>query len=218
MRSAPDQDADAILSHRHGTARRGGLSTPPPQLERVSLLRDRQLWASILGLVLSVSLSLALVVYLGVVVLVGLVSGGAVLQTLVALALPVLAAFGLFTLVFVLSLVGLVRAIGRSLSVPTSERAADAAALLERLLPPLRVVELSERLRPPAPTTEERVAELKRRYVAGDLSEAEFERAVGRLLGTGEGDDVVADAHDERSRARARAAARRESDREVLHE
>ena len=67
----------------------------------------------------------------------------------------------------------------RSTSIPRSDGLAAVVERLERSYPLLRRFDASERV---APTTEDRRERLEERYVAGEISEAEFEREVERLL------------------------------------
>lgn len=68
----------------------------------------------------------------------------------------------------------------RRASMPRNDRLARVARRIERHYPAAREVGLSERVEP---TTEERIEELKRQYVEGDLSELEYERRLQDLLG-----------------------------------
>ncbi len=63
----------------------------------------------------------------------------------------------------------------RQLSLPRDDRLAAAAERAERTVPVLRSLELAERFEP---TDEQRRAELRRQYVDGEITEAEFERRV----------------------------------------
>ena len=84
----------------------------------------------------------------------------------------------------------------RTKSLPRSDRLVAIVERLEREYPLLRQFDVSERVEP---TTEDRKQRLKEQYVAGDISEAEFEREMQRLL-----DDDAADA---RSRSETHANA-----------
>ncbi|WP_339106416.1 SHOCT domain-containing protein [Haloterrigena salinisoli] len=67
----------------------------------------------------------------------------------------------------------------RAKSLPRSDRLASLVERLEREYPILRQFDVSERVEP---TTEDRRQQLKEQYVAGEISEAEFEREMQRLL------------------------------------
>lgn len=67
----------------------------------------------------------------------------------------------------------------RSASVPRDDRLVSVVERLERRYPLLRTFDASAKVEP---TTEDRRRELRERYVSGELSEAEFERRLARLL------------------------------------
>ena len=133
----------------------------------------------------------------GVVATLGaLLGGGAVVQTFATFLL------GTFLLVGVdiVFAVALVRALARQASVPKSQRVAGGLGRLESIIPPLASLGLSDVFVPPEPTVEERHEALTRRYVEGELSEAEYERELQALLAEGErpdterlDDDIAAD-------------------------
>ncbi|EMA07668.1 hypothetical protein C437_09498 [Haloarcula vallismortis ATCC 29715] len=115
----------------------------------------------------------------GVVATVGaLLGGGAVVQTVAGFLLGTLLLVG----VDIVFSVALVRALARRASVPKSQRVADGVGRLESVVPPLASLGLSDVFAPPEPTVEERHEALTRRYVEGDLSEAEYERELRALL------------------------------------
>lgn len=72
-------------------------------------------------------------------------------------------------------------ALGR-LSVPRGDRLAGLAARAERVVPPLRSLDLAERFEP---TPEQRRADLREQYLAGEITETEFERRVAAHLEVG---------------------------------
>ncbi len=152
----------------------------------MGLLRNRGLWAALLGLVLSGLLLVLGTGYLGLVVVTGLLSGAPVLGTLLDIAVPVVVGGVLLVLLVLVSAVALVYVLLRSLSLPRSARVASVAARVEDVYPPLERVGLADRLAPPEPSPEERaeraLADLKARYVDGELTEAEFERRVDGLV------------------------------------
>lgn len=141
-----------------------------------------------------------------------LLGGGAVVETFATFLLGTLLLAGL-DIVFS---VALVRALARRASVPKSQRVAGALARLESVVPPLASLGLSAVFAPPEPTVEERHEALTRRYVDGDLSEAEYERELQALLGEAEDPDAtLLDGTDESQPARHTAAdAEREAARE----
>lgn len=130
----------------------------------------------------------------GVVATVGaLLGGGAVVQTVAAFLLGTLLLVG----VDIVLSVTLFRALARRASVPKSQRVADGLARLESVVPPLASLGLSDVFAPPEPTVEERHEALTRRYVEGDLSDAEYERKLQTLLGETEDPDSELQADDE---------------------
>lgn len=168
----------------------------------MALLRNRLLWASGIAAALSGTLLLVVVGYLAVLVYSGLASDTPIVDVLVDIAVPVLAVVTVLLVVLVLSCAGAVWALVRAASLPRSDRLAAIAEWLEREYPPLRAVGLSSALEPPEPSAEERaedaLAELKRQYVAGELTEAEFERKVDRLVAN----DSIDEARAARERRR----------------
>ncbi|WP_226482585.1 SHOCT domain-containing protein [Natrinema amylolyticum] len=166
----------------------------------MGLLRNKWLWLSALGVLVSGGLLLAVVGYLGVLVYSGLVSGTPIVTRLLEIAVPVLVTVALLVGLLAVSTVGVLWVLVQNASLPRSERVATLAERLEREYAPLRLLGLSEFLSPPEPSADERaeeaLADLKQRYVAGELTEAEFERKVDRL--------VAADSIDEARAARER--------------
>ncbi|WP_135828757.1 SHOCT domain-containing protein [Halorussus halobius] len=86
----------------------------------------------------------------------------------------------------VVFLVWLLVAAVRRASLPRNDRLADAARRVERHVPQIRDGDLSEHV---APTTEERIDDLKQRYVDGEITEAEYERELQALLRDEDADD-----------------------------
>ncbi|TKX70246.1 SHOCT domain-containing protein [Halorubrum sp. SP9] len=103
---------------------------------------------------------------------------------------------GLFAGLF---LVATAASILRTASIPRDDRLASAAQWLERRYPALGTFDVSERV---APTTEERRQELEEEYVSGELSEAEFERRLARLMDARRGAFTSLRRLDGRSRRR----------------
>ena len=140
---------------------------------------------SAVGLLSSLALFVLVVGYAALVFVAAVLGGAPVVPTLLELAVPYLLLAGLLVVTAVGSGVVLAREAVRRASLPESDRLAGAARLLEQVYPPLASVGLSDRLAPPEPSPEERaereLAALRRRYVAGELTEAEFERELERL-------------------------------------
>jgi hypothetical protein len=176
----------------------------------MSWVKRHLLVSSLVGLVISLGLLVALVGYLGVVVYAALVGGGPLVGPLVELALPFFVGLAVLLSVATLSGIGLTVAILRRLSLPRSERVHAVVDSLEREYSPLDSVVFADFLAPPEPSADEQaeraLADLKRQYVDGDLTEAEFERKVDRLVATDSVDEARADRErhalleDERSR------------------
>lgn len=148
----------------------------------MSWVRDNRLLLLFAAVVLT-TLGTVGVGIVGVVATLGaLLGGGAVVQTFATFLL------GTFLLVGVdiVFAVALVRALARRASVPKSQRVADGLSRLESIVPPLASLGLSDVFAPPEPTVEERHEALTRRYVDGELSEAEYERELQALLGENE--------------------------------
>ena len=107
-----------------------------------------------------------------------LLTGGSLVLTAGGFLLATLLCGGL-TLVFTAALASTL-----SLpSLPRSQRAANVLAGLEAAVPPLRRLGLADRVEP---TAEDRRDALAERYVAGDISEHQFEAALHELLGEDE--------------------------------
>lgn len=99
---------------------------------------------------------------------------------------------GLVLAVFaVLFLTATVVSVLRSTSIPRSDRLASIVEWVERRYPVLRQFDVSEKV---APTTEDRKQQIKEQYIAGKISEAEFEREMEQVM-----DDSSPD-RDDRSR------------------
>jgi hypothetical protein len=170
----------------------------------MGLLRNRALWAALFGLVLSGLLLILGAGYLGLVVVSGLLSGAQVVGTLLDIAVPVIVGGAFLVVLVLVSGVAFLYVLLRSLSFPRSARAASVIARLENVYPPLGRGGLSDRLAPPEPSPGERaeraLADLKSRYVNGEMTEAEFERRVDRLVSNEPVDEVRADRERERER------------------
>lgn len=129
--------------------------------------------------------------------------GGASLGALLADAAIAAGLTGLLVAVEIVLAVAFVANVVRRLSFPTSDRLASLFSTLETLLPPLRDLALSRRFEP---SLEEREAEIKRRYVDGELSERAFEREMRDLLADAESPGDPLDTVDQRDVAGERTA------------
>lgn len=106
-------------------------------------------------------------------------TGGALVFVLLDAAAPYLVASMLVGLLSFLLFVALAVAAVRRASMPRDERLADLARKAERVSPQARKVGLAERFEP---TAEERIDDLKREYVAGEITELEYERRLQELM------------------------------------
>lgn len=162
----------------------------------MGLLKNKWLWISLVGVLLSGVLSLVATGYLGLLVYSSLLSGTPIVEILLGIAVPVLVGGAFLGGLFVLSSVGALWVFVQNASLPRSKRVATLVGHLERKYSPLRVLGLSELLTPPEPTPEERadqaLAELKQQYVTGEITETEFERKVDRLVATDSIDEARA--------------------------
>lgn len=172
-------------------------------------LRNGSLGVSLVAWLVSGSLLLVVLGYVGLVVYSAIETGTPIVGVLLDIAVPYLLVVAALLVVTVLSGLGFVWALVRRASVPRSERLASLARRAEREYPPLETIGLSDSLAPPEPSTEERteaaLADLKRQYVDGEISEREFERRVDRL--------VANDSLDEARAARERRNVESERDR-----
>lgn len=78
-----------------------------------------------------------------------------------------------------LFLVATVFSVLRTASLPRDDRLVSLVELVERRYPILRRFDVTEKV---SPTTEDRRQELEEQYVSGAISDAEFEREIGRLM------------------------------------
>ena len=165
----------------------------------MALLRNKWLWVSVLGVVLSGGLLLVVMGYLGLIVYSGVATGTPIVDVLLDIAVPVLVSVVFLVALLLFSGIGLLWIVVQNASIPRSERIAILAERVERKYPPLRVLGLSEFLSPPEPSADEQaeqaLAELKQQYVDGEITEAEFERKVDRLVANESIDEVRA-AHE----------------------
>ncbi|MFC6836342.1 hypothetical protein [Halomarina ordinaria] len=138
--------------------------------------------------VLTLSLVVVTVLLFGVLglgALVAVASSGASVSALLGAVLPWAAAAVLLTALAVGLFVGLLWTLVSRLSVPRlprSQRAADLLARVERHSGVARSVNASGFVAPPEPTPDERIGDLRRRYVDDDLTEDELERHLDAVL------------------------------------
>lgn len=163
----------------------------------MSLLKSKALWVSVLGVLLSGGLLVLAVGYLGLVVYSGIVTGTPIVGVLVDVAVLALVGIALLLVLLAVSVVGLLWVFVRNASLPRSERVASLVGRLEREYSPVGVVGVADLLAPPEPSADERaeraLADLKGQYVAGEITEAEFERKVDRLVVNESLDEARAD-------------------------
>lgn len=170
----------------------------------LGLLRNKWLWLFGTGLLLSGALGLVVVGYVGLLAYSAIVSGTPVVPVLLDIALPVLGSLAVVVALSALSGVGLLWVIVRNAALPRSDRIGTLAERAEREYPPLRGLGLADYLTPPEPSADEQadqaLAELKRQYVDGEITEAEFERKVDRLVANDSIDEVRAAREQNRAR------------------
>ncbi|UPV73414.1 SHOCT domain-containing protein [Halorussus limi] len=129
-------------------------------------------------------------------------AGAPVLVVLLQTAAPFVAVAAMLGVVSILLLVGLAVAVVRSASIPRDDRLARLARKVERYYPDARGLGLSDRFEP---TTEDRIEELKQQYVAGEITELEYERRLQDLMGEeGVSDERVRRERDRTDRKRDR--------------
>ncbi len=102
-----------------------------------------------------------------------------VLLTMLAAAAEWVVVSLVLGLVAALFLAATVVSVLRGASVPRDDRLVSLVEWFERRYPVLRRFDASRRV---APTTEDRQERLKERYVAGEMSESEFEREMARVM------------------------------------
>lgn len=148
----------------------------------MGLVDDSRLKALLGAFLVSLFLLVALVGFgfvAAVSALAGPTPGAPLLVALLNAVAPYLVASALVgTLSFVL-LVGLVVVGVRQASLPRDERLARVGRLVERHSSEAREVGLADRFEP---TTEDRIDELKQRYVEGEITELEYERRLQDLM------------------------------------
>lgn len=165
----------------------------------MALLRNKWLWVFGAGLALSGALLLVVVGYVALLAYSAVTSGAPIVPVLLDIALPVLGSVAVLVAVLALSGVGLLWVVVQNASLPRSDRVATLLERVEQAYPPLRKIGLSTLVAPPAPSAEEQadqaLAALKHQYVSGEITEAEFERKVDRLVANESIDEVRA-AHE----------------------
>ena len=159
-------------------------------------LRNNLLVGSLVVFVAAAGLLALVLGYAGLVVYSAFLSGGSILDAVLALSFPYLPIAGVLFVLAVISGLAFCAALLRRLSLPRSRRLGSAIAGVERHSPALARLDLSSLVRPPEPTEAERaenaLEELKRRYVADEITEREFERKLDRLVATDSVDDARA--------------------------
>ncbi|MFH5801087.1 SHOCT domain-containing protein [Haladaptatus sp. CMAA 1911] len=162
----------------------------------MALHKNKWLWVSMLGLLLSGGLLLVVVGYLALVVYMGMVSGTPIVDSLLNIAVPTIITVAVLVVIFTLSSVGALWTIAQNASLPRSTRLGKLVEHLERKYSPLGPTGLSDTLTPPEPSAEEQteraLANLKQQYVNGDITEREFEQKVDRLVSNDSIDEVRA--------------------------
>lgn len=165
----------------------------------MALLRNKWLWASLLGIFLSGGLLLVVIGYLGLIVYSGLANGTPLVAILLDIAVPVVVSVVFLVGLLIVSGISMLWVVVQNASIPRSERIATLIERVEQKYSPLRILGLSEFLSPPKPSADEQaeqvLAELKQQYVEGEITEAEFERKVDRLVANESIDEVRA-AHE----------------------
>ncbi|WP_132057689.1 SHOCT domain-containing protein [Halorussus amylolyticus] len=169
----------------------------------MSSQRDGRVKALFAGFVLSLFALVGLVAFglaAGVSALATPTAGVPLVLALLDAIVPYLAGAVVVALLSVVLLVSLVVSMIRRASLPRSERLARVARGVERVSPQAREKGLAERFEP---TTEERIADLKREYVADEIGELEYERRLEDLLDERRGSDEHG-VRDERPRRSSR--------------
>jgi len=140
-------------------------------------------WLYFVGFVLSGVLATG-ALFAGALDALSVLTGQVATEEFVLLAMVVEAAewvlvallLGLLGIVF---LFATVVSVLRNASIPRSDRLASVVERLEREYPLLEEFDVSKKVEP---TPEDRQQQLKDRYVAGDISDEEFEREMDRLI------------------------------------
>lgn len=152
----------------------------------MSWSRNRLLVVSVALFLASVAVTTVVAGYAALVFLAALDAGTPVAGALLNLAVPYVPILAVSLAIAVCSAVGIAWGLVRKASVPRSERLHSAVDRAERKYSPVGSIGLADLFAPPEPSDEEAaenaLAELKRRYVAGDIDEREFERKVDRLV------------------------------------
>lgn len=163
----------------------------------MSLLKNRWLWLSLLGVLVTSGLLVVVVGYVAVVVSTALVTGAPIVGALLDVAVPLLLAVAVLVVGLSVSAVAALWVFVQNTSLPRSRRVGNLVEWAEREYPPLQRLGLASFLSPPElsadETAERALADLKRQYVEGDISETEFERKVDRLVTNESLDETRAD-------------------------
>lgn len=148
----------------------------------MGLLGDSKVKAMLVGLLLTIFalVGVSLLGMLAALSALGSATGGTPLAfVLLSAAAPYIVIDVLLGLVVAGLLVGLSIAIAQQASMPRNDRLARMARKVENYYPEAKSVGLSERVEP---TTEDRIDQLKQRYVEGEIGEAEYERRLQELM------------------------------------
>lgn len=148
-------------------------------------LRNRPTLVSFVALLVSGTVAAVLLGY-GALVLAGAFLSGTLVAALTELAFPLLPLFILSVVVAVLSTVGVVYGLAKRVTVLRGGRIESVARRAEAAVPLLRRLGVADAVAEPEPTPEERrqnaIESLKRRYIDDEISDAEFERRLDRLV------------------------------------
>ncbi|CAJ51272.1 hypothetical protein [Haloquadratum walsbyi] len=150
----------------------------------------RLLWVALFGIVLSIGLSALTTVYLIIAITSGIITATPLAELVVDVAIPAIIALGVFSILWIASVMSLLWALFQWIMQIESYQLATVFARVEEIIPPISVFHLPARFTP-MPASIERdlsiettraLASLRRQYVIGDISDATFERRMERLL------------------------------------
>lgn len=157
------------------------------------------MWASVLDVVLFGRLLLVVIGYLGLITYSGLANETPIVPVLLDITIPALVSVVILVALLILADVAILWVIIWKPSIPRSKRIATLTKQVEREYRPFRVLSLSGALSLPKPSADEQaertLTNLKRQYIEGEITEAEFERKADRLV-TNESIDKVHAAHE----------------------
>lgn len=165
-------------------------------------VRNHPLAASLGALLLSGSLLVVMVGYVGLVVFSALVTEAAVLNVVGDLAFPYLPIVALLMVITTVSGIGLAWTLLRRFSLPQGGRLHTLTEYGEQRSSMLNALSLSELVAPPKRSAERRAEDvfeaLKQQYVEGDIDEYEFEQMLDLLVANDSMDDARAVRESER--------------------